>query len=459
MFARYLLNATAQVLQRLVRFDAPADNTIAQFQRENPKLGSRDRLQLSNASFAAVRYLPLLQYLQAIGTTPKSAEARERAKSCEHMALLALALEAHGPLTLPITSEQLQALLQTAIDNNPEPSYQDWLNACVESAAAFNEPDTSALQHNLPVWLAQALEEQYGTPGFVAISQTIKQSATLDLRVNLLTHKRNAIAQQLQEQGIASSNTPYSPWGLRLHGKPSLRQNPLLLNGTLEIQDEGSQLLALLTGAKRGETVVDFCAGAGGKTLAIGAMMRNTGRLYALDNSAHRLDGLQPRLKRSGLSNVHTLVLQSEVDERLSRLRGKADRVLVDAPCSGLGTLRRHPELAWRNTPDSIQALQQMQLRILESAASLLKPGGSLVYATCSLLEQENEAVNRLFTEQFAADFTPLDWSDTLEKHSLQALRPSADSAGPVLSSNAIALLPQLHHTDGFYVAGWQKKR
>ena len=152
------------------------------------------------------------------------------------------------------------------------------------------------------------------------------------------------------------------------------------------MQDEGSQLLALLTDAKRGEMVVDFCAGAGGKTLALGAAMRNTGRLYAFDTSGHRLDALKPRLARSGLSNVHPVQIAHERDERIKRLAGKIDRVLVDAPCSGLGTLRRNPDLKWRQSPQAVAELQAKQAAILASAARLLKPGGRLVYATCSLL-------------------------------------------------------------------------
>lgn len=452
MFARYLIQATAQVLQRLLRFDGPADITLTQFQRENPKLGSRDRFQIANASFAALRFLPLLRHLE--GLDAKAPEA----KSCERLAVLALAIDKHGPVSQPITAAQIQAILQTAIDNVPDSEQQAWLSASLQTSASFSEADSSVLQHNLPQWLAQALQEQYGEAAFVALSQALKQSATLDVRANLMTHKRNAVARELQDQGIECAPTPYSPWGVRMQGKPSLRQNALMSSGAIEVQDEGSQLLALLTGAKRGETVVDFCAGAGGKTLAMGAMMRNTGRLYALDTSAHRLDGLQPRLKRSGLSNVHTLVLQSETDERLGRLRGKADRVLVDAPCSGLGTLRRHPELAWRNKPASIEALQQTQMRILESAASLLKPGGILVYATCSLLEQENEAVNHRFTSTFAREFAPVDWSETLQKQDLQALL-ATEAQAPRLASNALALLPHLHHTDGFYLARWQRTR
>ena len=161
----------------------------------------------------------------------------------------------------------------------------------------------------------------------------------------------------------------------------------------MEVQDEGSQLLAALVDAKRGEMVVDFCAGAGGKTLALGAAMRNTGRLYAFDVSGHRLESLKPRLARSGLSNVHPAQIAHERDDRIKRLAGKIDRVLVDAPCSGLGTLRRNPDLKWRQSPKSLEELQAKQSAILAGAARLLKPGGRLVYATCSLLPQENERV------------------------------------------------------------------
>ena len=173
------------------------------------------------------------------------------------------------------------------------------------------------------------------------------------------------------------------------------------------MQDEGSQLLALLLDAKRGEMVVDFCAGAGGKTLAIGAAMRNTGRLYAFDTSAHRLDALKPRLARSGLSNVHPAAIAHERDDRIKRLAGKIDRVLVDAPCSGLGTLRRNPDLKWRQSPKAVEELVAKQTAILQSAARLLKPGGRLVYATCSVLPQENEGIAEAFTAA-NREFTPL---------------------------------------------------
>jgi 16S rRNA (cytosine967-C5)-methyltransferase len=181
--------------------------------------------------------------------------------------------------------------------------------------------------------------------------------------------------------------------GLRIWKKPALQNLPLFKEGAIEVQDEGSQVLAQLLGARRGEMVVDFCAGAGGKTLAIGAIMRSTGRLYAFDVSEKRLTKLKPRLARSGLSNVHPVVIAHERDAKVKRLAGKIDRVLVDAPCSGMGTLRRNPDVKWRQQPEGIAELTEKQASILDGAARLVKFGGRLVYATCSLLDEENEGI------------------------------------------------------------------
>ena len=212
-----------------------------------------------------------------------------------------------------------------------------------------------------------------------------------------------------------------------------------------------SQLLALLTDAKRGEMVVDFCAGAGGKTLALGAAMKNTGRLYAFDISGHRLDALKPRMARSGLSNIHPAQIAHERDERIKRLAGKIDRVLVDAPCSGLGTLRRNPDLKWRQSPKLLHELQMRQAAILEGAARLLKPGGRLVYATCSLLTSEDEAIAEAFTATHPAEFVPVP--------ALQALEAAhVGDAATLVTGNYLRLWPQRHQTDGFFAAVWQRR-
>ncbi|MBU4508263.1 MAG: RsmB/NOP family class I SAM-dependent RNA methyltransferase, partial [Gammaproteobacteria bacterium] len=275
----------------------------------------------------------------------------------------------------------------------------------------------------------------------------------LDLRVNVLKKKREAVLAELRQAGLVCEPTAYSPLGIRLQGKPSLAKLPAFVQGDVEVQDEGSQLLALLLDAKRGEMVVDFCAGAGGKTLAIGASMRNSGRLYAFDTSGHRLDALKPRLARSGLSNVHPVAIAHERDDRIKRLAGKIDRVLVDAPCSGLGTLRRSPDLKWRQTPQTVAAQAELQQAILNSAARLLKPGGRLVYATCSLLPAENEAVAAAFSEAHQ-DFEPVPVAGLLAL----AQVPQADSLCQGEDGQWLRLWPHRHATDGFFAAVWRKK-
>jgi 16S rRNA (cytosine967-C5)-methyltransferase len=308
-------------------------------------------------------------------------------------------------------------------------------------------------RHNLPDWLVQPLKDQLGAD-FWPLAESLNQGAGLDLRVNALNAKRADVQKELAQAGIKALPTPYSPWGLRIAGKPTLNKLDVFTRGAFEVQDEGSQLLAMLLDARRGEMVVDFCAGAGGKTLAIGAAMRSTGRLYAFDTSAHRLDALKPRLARSGLSNVHPAAIAHERDERIKRLSGKIDRVLVDAPCSGLGTLRRNPDLKWRQTPQLVQEMAGKQAAILQGAARLLKPGGRLVYATCSLLVQENEAIAQAFTDA-NKEFTPLDAGAILS--GLKVEGAASLCSGGDDGQRYLRLWPQRHQTDGFFAAVWQK--
>jgi 16S rRNA (cytosine967-C5)-methyltransferase len=212
------------------------------------------------------------------------------------------------------------------------------------------------------------------------------------------------------------------------------------------VQDEGSQLLAYLLGPRRGEMVADFCAGAGGKSLALAMLMRGAGRVYAIDVSAKRLSALAPRAARAGVSNIHPLAVASENDVRAKRLARKIDRVLVDAPCSGFGTLRRNPDLKWRYGPERIEALAEQQFRILEAASGLVKQGGRLVYATCSLLAAENEAV----ADRFAAahpEFAALSCGDLLAAQRI-----------PIESAERLRLWPHEHGTDGFFAAAFERR-
>jgi 16S rRNA (cytosine967-C5)-methyltransferase len=326
-----------------------------------------------------------------------------------------------------------------------------WLDACEKVTPADL---MERHRHNLPEWLVQPLKDQLGDEFWPLVEQ-LNRGAGLDLRVNDFKAKRADVQNELAKAGIKAVPTPYSPWGLRIAGKPALNKSEGFLRGDFEVQDEGSQLLALLLDAKRGEMVVDFCAGAGGKTLAIGSSMRSTGRLYAFDTSAHRLDSFKPRMARSGLSNVHPAAIAHERDDRVKRLAGKIDRVLVDAPCTGLGTLRRNPDLKWRQNQQAVDEMAVKQAAILQSASRLLKSGGRLVYATCSVLPQENEAIAVAFSET-NPDFQPLRAGEVLA--GLKVAEAAGLCAGGENGDSYLRLWPQRHATDGFFAAIWQKK-
>jgi 16S rRNA (cytosine967-C5)-methyltransferase len=324
--------------------------------------------------------------------------------------------------------------------NEPE---KKWL---AEAKAVRLEALPPAVRLDLPDWLYEAFSQQYAADDLEKLANSLNQPAPLDLRVNSLKAERDVVLERLRADGLPAEACPYSPVGIRLTGKPALSRHPLFVDGSIEVQDEGSQLLGFLLQPKRGEMVADFCAGAGGKTLMLGAMMRSQGRLYAFDVAEKRLAKLKPRLARSGLSNVHPVRIDSEHDQRIKRLAGKLDRVLVDAPCSGLGTLRRNPDLKWRQTPESIAELTAKQASILSAASSLVKPGGRLVYATCSLLDSENDAVVAGFLANHP-EFSVLHAGEILRRQGIE-----------IEGDERLRLLPYRHGTDGFFAAVMERR-
>ena len=418
MHPNALLDLAADLLREVMTFQAPADGTLSAFFRAHRGLGPRVRHALAATVYAVLRRRLLYEHLAQSGAGPL-------------------------PRRLAVLGWQGG---EEALRRALAPEEAQWLQRVRAIDPASLAPK---LRHNLPDWLAEPLLAKLGEAEFWRLAESLLQPAPLDLRVNTLKARREEVQAELAAAGIEAVPTPHSPWGLRLAGKPALNRLPGFLGGAFEVQDEGSQLLALAVDAKRGEMVVDFCAGAGGKTLALGAAMRNTGRLYAFDTSGHRLDALKPRLARSGLSNVHPAQLAHERDERVKRLAGKIDRVLVDAPCTGLGTLRRNPDLKWRQSPRALEELRAKQAAILASAARLVKPGGRLVYATCSLLEAENEAIAADF-EAAHPEFKALPAAEALARAHVAA--PEAVVEGPRLR-----LWPQRHGTDGFFAALWTR--
>ena len=406
-----------EVLREVLRFTGPADAVVSRYFREHPKLGGRERNAIAEGVFAVLRNK--LSYASFAESGTGSAMRR--------LALLGLAdvlgADSLGGLS-PEESEWLHRIAQ--IDRHALPV---------------------ALQANLPPWLLDKLVARDGEQTTLELAAALNRPAPLDLRVNTLKAKRDEALEQLAKAMIECEPTPYSPLGIRLKKKPALQNLTIFKDGAIEVQDEGSQLLAHILGAKRGEMVVDFCAGAGGKTLALGAAMRNTGRLYAFDVSDKRLAKLKPRLARSGLSNVHPVAIAHENDAKVKRLAGKIDRVLVDAPCSGLGTLRRNPDMKWRQTPDSVAELNAKQAAILTSAARLVKPGGRLVYATCSLLDEENEAIATQFIASHG-DFVLVPMRDVLCEQKI-----------PLEMLDYLKLSPPVHQTDGFFAAVFERRK
>jgi len=266
------------------------------------------------------------------------------------------------------TLVKLQGVGLAQIESVLKPGERTWL---AELKARELDALPYELRADLPDWVIERLRPALGDAGLLALARGLQDAAPLDLRVNTLKAPRQAVLDRLEYDEIEAAPTRYAPNGVRVRGKPALNLHPMFLDGAVEVQDEGSQLLGLLVEARRGEMVVDFCAGAGGKTLQMGAAMNSTGRLYAFDVSDKRLDNLAPRLKRSGLSNVFPQRISGENDAKVKRLRGKIDRVLVDTPCTGLGTLRRNPDLKSRQDEAALAELNAKQRAILAAAGSL----------------------------------------------------------------------------------------
>jgi 16S rRNA (cytosine967-C5)-methyltransferase len=291
----------------------------------------------------------------------------------------------------------------------------------------------------VPDWLLPQLEERFG-PALPAEMAALAAQAPLDLRVNLLKATRQEARTALANEGLDAKPTTISPWGLRIEGRRQVTAGPAFQSGLVEIQDEGSQVIAALTGARPGMRVADWCAGAGGKTLALAMMMDNRGQLLACDVAAPRLEGAIRRLRRAGVHNVERHLIVA--GDKWAKRRAKAfDRVLVDAPCSGTGTWRRNPDARQRFTPTDLAELLPKQVAILDQAASLVRSGGRLVYATCSLLFAENEAQVSAFLTRHS-DFTLIP---------LAAAWPF--SAAPPNVGDFLALTPARHGTDGFFAA------
>ena len=417
------LQTVIEALGTVFHEPKPADSVLSAFFRARRFIGSKDRSAIAEMVYAILRAHVRLGWWTdkvGIGQSP-------RAQLLVWMMLtgtpreVVVELCSGGQYAPPALSpDEFKALGQLA-------------------GRTLDHPDMpEAVRLECPEWAEEKLRASLGAD-FKTELVALLEPAPLDLRVNVLKAERGTVLKALKAEKIDAEATPYSPYGIRVHGRPALAAMDIFKDGLVEIQDEGSQMLAVLLGAQAGDQVVDFCAGAGGKTLALAAMMKNKGRVIACDVLERRLKRAAERFRRAGAFNIETRALSSERDPWVKRHKGKFDRVLVDAPCSGVGVWRRNPDARWRVLGPTIDELVPLQQSILESAARLVKVGGRLVYATCSLLDDENSKQIEAF----------------LATHPEFALVPYE---GESASDKYLQLTPARHNTDGFFGAAMVRK-
>jgi 16S rRNA (cytosine967-C5)-methyltransferase len=405
----------AALIAAILAGPAAADRQIDRHFRANPRLGARDRALIAETVYACLRRLGLPRHLVgSAGPAQAWLAVHLLRDGLSARALEALRYRGEGPLSAASLAARLRTLDAATLPRS--------------------------VRLDLPDPLLDRLDAELGAGEVESLAAALAQPAPLDLRVNPLKADRETVRARLAAEGHALEPTPYSPLGLRRADRGPLFQTTAFRDGLFEVQDEGSQLLGLLVEARRRETVVDYCAGAGGKSLQLAAQMANSGTVYAFDVAAHRLERIRPRLRRAGVDNVQPIAVTGADDPRVTRLAAKADRVLVDAPCSGTGTLRRNPDIKWR--PLDLAALTAGQRAILGAAAALVRPGGRLVYATCSLLRDENEAVVEAFLDE-QPGFHRAPVSAILARRQVPLPEAGVD----------LRLWPHRHGTDGFFAA------
>ncbi len=411
----------------------PADATVNDFFRARRFIGSGDRRAIAERAFAIMRQRRRLDWhLVRCNMKPNA-----RALVIAHMALsegcdvatIAAAFPGGQYAATPLIAAETRIAGQMA----GKPLADPWM------------PEEIAL--NLPDWAIPGLRARFGDD-LAAAAAGLDEAAPLDLRANILKTTREEAIAALAAEGIVSAPTPLSPWGIRVEGRRAVTATQPFLDGRVEVQDEGSQMVGLLADARPGMRVADWCAGAAGKTLAMAATMGNRGRIAACDVSAVRLVGAAKRLARGGVDNAETHLIEPG-DRWAKRRAGTFDRVLVDAPCTGTGTWRRNPDARLRMGAIDLAELVAKQSVILDTAAGLVRPGGRLIYATCSLLPQEDEEqVHAFLARRAAFAVVPLAsiWP---------GLRP--DMAIPC-AGDFLVLAPHSHGTDGFFCAVLERR-
>jgi len=420
------LQSAIDVLTGIVETRQPADRAFDTWARSSRFAGSKDRAAVSELVFSVLRHRAELA--AAVGTDAPRLLAFAAIALLQGEGADAAAARADGTAHAPValTAEEQAALRAAVLPGSEAPSW---------------------VRLNYPEWLHPEFEAALG-PALEAEMAALMERAPTDLRVNVLKATRDRAMSLLAAESVATEMTPLSPWGLRLIGRANILGLASFRDGVIELQDEGSQLACLAAGVTPGEQVVDLCAGGGGKSLALAAMMRNRGQVHACDTDARRLGKLMPRAQRAGIRNIQTRALGPFAadlpDADLADLEARMDCVLVDAPCSGTGAWRRNPDARWRIDPETLGGYRAAQAEVLARAARLVRPGGRLVYVTCSLLPSENEKQIEAFLVGHR-EFAEVPWRSLWPA---EVAFPPAAGDGPHLR-----LTPATTETDGFFVA------
>lgn len=426
------LAAVIEILTEIYETPRPADALMSKYFRGRRYIGSKDRGAVSQQVYDILRHHCRLNWWM-------DKKHKEQTPRMRVFTYLRLVLE-NSPKEI---SEYLDGT-KYAPDNLSED--EDKMIRQLKGHTLFHPDIPDEVMGECPDWAAEGFKARF-KGSFKSECESLLDPAPLDLRVNPLKTTREEALAELKELDLAVTKTPYSPLGLRVKKRPALGTIKMLRDGSIEIQDEGSQLVAFLVDPKPGERVVDFCAGAGGKTLAMSAAMQNKGRIIACDVLDNRLKRSLERFRKAELFNIETRVLTSERDAWVKRHKKSCDRVLVDAPCSGTGTWRRNPDARWKELGPGLDNLLPLQASILESACRLVKEGGRLVYATCSMLPEEND-------EQVAK---------FLDNHPEFKLVPvqkcGADIPNLPDTGDFLSLSPAKHNTDGFFGAVMERKK
>ena len=436
-----LLGHASELLQLVRSSEKPADSVIDVFFRSRKYLGSHDRRFIAETTYGTLRHLRKSESVLKRGLGSSAVDMIPE----DGFLLLIVAYLLVVEQRTPIKPEDLQPIVRSS---TLKPRLASILQALSNSSdcqpAGFVEKIGE--EYSYPDWMVQRLLDQYGPEETERLCETLNGQAPLSLRVNTLKSSVEDCQEELKRVGVETERTRLSPFGLRVPKRINIFQIQAFRDGLFEVQDEGSQLLPFLIDPKPTAKVLDACAGAGGKTLELAAIMKNRGEIVAADVHSFRLEQLRKRAQRAGVSNVRIRQVQ-DITDLAEQYTGYFDFVLIDAPCSGIGTLRRNPGMKWMVTEETIQEVSEKQKHILEASVPLVKPGGIVAYATCTLFREENEDVVESFLRahpEFLPDDPPLD-------------RSKFDFS-PYRVGKYIKLSPHRDGTDGFFIAVMRKQ-